>query len=287
MNWVTIDQDKCTACGICATRCPRCFTFTDKTVSVQADENCCIICGHCVSLCPTQAIAHSLMDMANFEAVDAPVHFEADDFMRFIRQRRSHRQFKDKAVPKPVIEQLIEAARYAPTGSNVQGVEIIVIQDDKRKKQLSDLTIEQFDDMGLQAAEQLKSMPAEPKTPARLLLEKLARYRTNMRQAQSVGYDPIFHHAPVAMIFHCPLETSTPKDNCVIAATTVNLFARTLGLECTYIGLLEMAARTYPPLAEAIGLPQGHEVLSVLIVGYPKLKYLRYVDRRPLSVRWE
>jgi len=27
--------------------------------------------------------------------------------------------------------------------------------------------------------------------------------------------------------------------------------------------------------------------MSVLIVGYPRLKYLRYVDRNPIKVRWE
>ncbi len=287
MSWVTIDKDKCNDCGICAVRCPRCFTFTDKNISVQADENCCIICGHCVSLCPTGAIAHSRMDANNFESAGTPVQYQPDEFMRFIRQRRSHRHFKDKVVSKDTIEHLIEAARYAPTGGNVQGVDIIVLEDDERKKMLSDLTIDFFAEMGLKAAEKLKTMPDDLQTPARLQLEKTARYRKNMLLAKSIGYDPIFHHAPLVLIFHSLLETSTPKDNCVIASTTVGLFGRTLGLEFTYIGLLEMAARSYPPLAEAIGLPEGHEVQSVLIVGYPKLKYLRLVDRKPLNVRWE
>ncbi|WP_054033095.1 nitroreductase family protein [Desulfatitalea tepidiphila] len=287
MSWVTIDQEKCTTCGICVLRCPRCFSLKDEKVSVQADEKCCIVCGHCVSLCPADAITHHRMDMNNFEPVGTPVQFPSDAFMRFIRERRSHRQFKKKEVAKTTIQQLIEAARYAPTGSNVQSVEIIVLETDDRKKRLSDLTIDFFVEMGANAAETLKSMPAGPATPARLLVEKLVRYRENMLQAKSVGYDPIFHHAPVVLMFHSLLETSTPKDNCVIASTTVGLFARTLGLECTYIGLLEIAARSYPPLAEAIGLPEGHQIQSVLIVGYPKLKYLRLVDRNRIRVRWE
>ena len=227
------------------------------------------------------------MDANNFESAGTPVQYQPDEFMRFIRQRRSHRHFKDKVVSKDTIEHLIEAARYAPTGGNVQGVDIIVLEDDERKKMLSDLTIDFFAEMGLKAAEKLKTMPDDLQTPARLQLEKTARYRKNMLLAKSIGYDPIFHHAPLVLIFHSLLETSTPKDNCVIASTTVGLFGRTLGLEFTYIGLLEMAARSYPPLAEAIGLPEGHEVQSVLIVGYPKLKYLRLVDRKPLNVRWE
>jgi nitroreductase/NAD-dependent dihydropyrimidine dehydrogenase PreA subunit len=287
MSWVTIDEDKCDGCGICAIRCARCFTLSEEQISVQADEDCCIICGHCVSLCPTGAITHSRMDPDNFETVVTPVNYQPDDFMRFIRQRRSHRHFKNREVPKAVIRRLIEAARYAPTGSNVQSVEIIVLENDARKKKLSDLTIDYFAEAGRKAAEKLEAMPAGPRTPARLQLEKVARYRANMLKAKSVGYDPIFHHAPVVLIFHSPLETSTPKDNCVIASTTVGLFGRTLGLEFTYIGLLEMAARSYPPLVEAIGLPEGHAVQSVLIAGYPRLKYLRYVDRNPIRVRWE
>jgi len=287
MSWVAIDQDKCNACGICALRCARCFTLSEKTISVQADETCCIICGHCVSLCPTGAITHSRMDPDNFEPAGTPVKYQPDEFMRFIRQRRSHRHFKNKTVSRPFINRLIEAARYAPTGSNVQGVEIIVLEDDDRKKRLSDLTIDFFAEVGRKAAEKLQTMPAGRQTPARLQLEKMARYRDNMLRSKSVGYDPIFHHAPVVLMFHSLLETSTPKDNCVIASTTVGLFARTLGLESTYIGLLEIAARSYSPLAEAIGLPEGHEIQSVLIAGYPRLKYLRLVDRNPVKVRWE
>ncbi len=287
MSWVAIDEEKCTACGICALRCARCFTITGEKVSVQADENCCIVCGHCVSLCPAGAITHSRMDAENFEAAGPLITFQADEFMRFIRQRRSHRHFKNKVVSRAVIGQLIEAARYAPTGSNVQGVEIIVLEDDARKKALSDLTIDFFDQAGRMAAEKLGTMLADSNTPARQQLAKTVRYRENMLQAKSVGYDPIFHHAPVVLMFHSLLETSTPKDNCVIASTTVGLFARTLGLETTYIGLLEIAARSYPPLAEAIGLPQGHQIQSVLIAGYPRLQYLRLVDRNPIQVRWE
>jgi nitroreductase/NAD-dependent dihydropyrimidine dehydrogenase PreA subunit len=286
MSWVAIDEEKCNACGICAIRCARCFTHAEDKISVKADENCCIVCGHCVSLCPAGAITHSRMDADNFEVAGKPVLFQPDEFMRFIRQRRSHRHFTKKPVLRSVIERMIEAVRYAPTGGNVQGVDIIVLEDSEHKKKLSDLTIDFFAGMGGKAADKLEKMPAD-QTPARLQLEKMVRYRTTMLQARSVGYDPIFHHAPIAFIFHSLLETSTPKDNCVIAATTMGLFARTLGLEFTYIGLLEIAARSYPPLAEAIGLPEGHQVQSVLIAGYPRLNYLRLVDRNPIKVRWE
>jgi nitroreductase len=81
--------------------------------------------------------------------------------------------------------------------------------------------------------------------------------------------------------------TSTPKDNCVIASTTAALTARTMGLEACYIGLMEFAANSDPALLKALDLPRGHLVYSIIILGYPKLKFLRAVDRKPMEARWE
>lgn len=88
------------------------------------------------------------------------------------------------------------------------------------------------------------------------------------------------------MIFHSVSPTSTPKDNCVIAAQTVTLASMTLGLESCYIGLFEAAANAYSPLIEELALPANHQVLSVLILGYARMKYFRTVDRKPIPVRW-
>jgi nitroreductase len=41
-----------------------------------------------------------------------------DQAKQFLRSRRSIRLFKDKAIDRETLEQLIETARYAPTGGN-------------------------------------------------------------------------------------------------------------------------------------------------------------------------
>ncbi len=288
-NWVSLDKDRCNNCGICVTRCPLCFFRQGDEITVQADENFCNLCGHCVSLCPTEAIVHQKMDMDNFVQIDGGVNFETDKFIRFIRQRRSHRHFKDKKIPKEDLEKLIDTCRYAPTGSNVQNVEIIVIQDPERRQKLSDLTVDFFDDIGGRVEKELEKLKAEGKEIPEDLqnLQSTLQYRDRLLLARSVGYDAIFYQAPAVIIFHSPVPTSAPKDNCVIASTTMGLTARTMGLETTYIGLFEAAAKSYQPLIEELGLPPGHEVFSCLIMGYPKFKFLKTVDRRPIRTRWE
>lgn len=288
-DWVTIDNEKCTVCGTCALRCPFCFAEQDDEMKTYADEDRCNLCGHCVSLCPSDAITHNKMDMANFESFDGPVDLDTETFLRFIRERRSHRRFKDKAVPREVLEKLVDAARYAPTGSNVQDTEIIVVESPERRQKLSDLTMDFFEDLGGRAQETIEQLKAEGnfKPGSNYMLEKAAQYKDRLGMARSMGFDAIFYMAPATVIFHAPVQTSAPKDNGVIASTTMGLLARTMGLEFTYIGLFELASKSYQPMVEELNLPPGHEVTSCIILGYPAMRFLRTVDRNPIKTSWE
>lgn len=289
MSWVSIDTEKCTACGICVLRCARCFAQEGDRIEVHADAANCNLCGHCVALCPADAIVHEKMDMTNFVPIVELVVFDTDRFVEFIRERRSHRLFQEREIAKETLEKLVDTVRYAPTGSNVQTVEVVVVRNPEKRQRLSDLTVDFFDDMGVKAEEKIKELDSEDRlTPERReFLERTVLYRERLLQARELGYDPIFYKAPAVLIFHSHRHTSTPKDNCVIASTTLGFAARTMGLETTYIGLFEMASKTWNPLIEELSLPAGHEVYSCLIMGYPKLKFLKAVDRKPVKTRWE
>jgi nitroreductase len=242
-----------------------------------------------VALCPTSAIEHHHMDMTGFVEYAQKASFDTDTFIQFLRERRSHRHFKDKAIPRKSLETLVDVCRYAPTGSNVQDVEIIVTQDQEKIKQYSDLTIDYFMTLAAPAREKLEAL----KDAGQKDTAEYTFYQRNLERgrlfdlARNTGFDPILYKAPAVMIFHSPSITSTPKDNGVIASTTAALTARTMGLEACYIGLMEFAANGYPALTRALDLPQGHQVYSIIILGYPKLKFLRAVDRKPMDVRWE
>jgi nitroreductase len=53
------------------------------------------------------------------------------DVFQAIKQRRSVRRFKERAVDFPVLEKCIEAAWLAPTAKNVQVIEYVVVDDPK------------------------------------------------------------------------------------------------------------------------------------------------------------
>ena len=289
MSWVLIDKDSCTHCGICAIRCPRCFTDINNEILVSAGEENCNLCGHCVSLCPEGAIVHHEMNMGNFIDIGEKTSFETAAFIQFLQERRSHRRFRDRAIPRKDLETLIDTCGYAPTGSNVQSVEVFVIQDQGKIRMLSDMTVDFFADFIEKVEEQVGQLKADEKDiPEDLeFVHSKLEYRKRLVEARAAGLDPIFYSAPAVIIFHSPAITSTPKDNCVIAAHTMALTARTMGLETCYIGLFEAAAWGYPPLRDELKLPPGNNVYSVLIMGYPLFTFLKTVDRKPIRVRWE
>lgn len=59
---------------------------------------------------------------------------EYGDFLEFVKSRRTIRAIKPDPVPDEVVLELIEAARWAPTGFNMQPAEFLVVRDlDLRK----------------------------------------------------------------------------------------------------------------------------------------------------------
>lgn len=289
MSWVVIDEENCTGCGICAVRCPRCYTNNRGEITTDANEETCILCGHCVSLCPAGAITHSKLRPKDFLGITQNTQLDTNTFIHFLKERRSHRHFLKKRVPKKELELLMEACRWAPTGSNVQNVEVIVYTDPEKISKLSDLTIEYFSWIGERVKKKIARLEAEGQqdTPDYKITLRLLGLGERMARDKKSGRDPIFYQAPVLMIFHSPVLTSAPKDNCVLAAQTVALTARTMALESCFIGVTEAAAEYYPPLKEELKLPPDHKVFDMMILGYPKLRFLKTVPRKPIKVRWE
>jgi nitroreductase len=261
----------------------------DEKMTVNATRENCNLCGHCVSLCPTGAIVHHEMNGDNFLPVDRKLNFDTDQFIHFVRKRRSHRHFKQRKVRREDLEVLVDVCRYAPTGSNRQAVAIKVIQDPEKIARLSNHTMDYFVGVIGEISERVAGLEADGKEVPKSLRDlhtTFARYK-GMEVARKIGLDVIFYGAPAVIVFHSSGAATTPKDDCVIAAQTLSMTAMTMGLETCYIGLFTSASSAHPPILEELKLPKGHEVFSTLITGYPKIKFFKTVDRKPIEVTWE
>jgi nitroreductase len=62
----------------------------------------------------------------------------SESAMKIITARRSSRGFTDELIPLPVLDKIVQAGIYAPTGSNSQNIRFLIINDDQELKRIGE-----------------------------------------------------------------------------------------------------------------------------------------------------
>lgn len=184
---------------------------------------------------------------------------------QLIKGRRSVREFENKQVSAKEIERIIDVARYAPTGHNAQEVQWLIINDSARLKELSAIGTEWF-------WWSIKNNPASAPILRRTL------------QRQESGEDVFLHGAPAVVVAFAEKNNPLAAVDSSIALAYFDLAAYSAGLGCCWGGFFMFAAGSYPPMAAALALPEGHAPYGNLMVGYPKYKYRRIPWRKPARI---
>ena len=286
---ITIDEQKCTLCGECVPVCVRKILQKGEASVEIIDPAMCLYCGHCKAVCPADAFQFS---EGNDQFLTVPSKEEipsADPFFRFLRSRRSLRIYQPRTVEKAKLKMLIEAGRYAPTGSNRQACEYVVVSGRKALDQVCTLAIGKLQEQGKELQKAIDQYSREKKP----LPEELASRQTlppvweRIAGKWKEGVDQLLHHAPALIIVHMKKGlATTPEIDAAIASTQMVLLAETLGLGTCYIGFLIWAIESSKELKKFLAIPEDSKALVAFTVGYPKVEFLRFVARNPAKVNW-
>jgi len=273
MSLFAVDPDKCNFCGLCAMECPATIIRIKGPEALpfmaRGSENFCINCGHCVAVCPPGAISLETMKAEDCVAVRKNLLPTPEQLEHFLKSRRSVRVYKEEPVPREILAKIIDIARYAPSGHNAQPVQWLVIEDAKEVRRLSGLVVD-----GMRSA-----IEKSPQLPDFFSVDVLVAM-------QQRGEDPIMRHAPHAIVAHAPRDAVTAQQDGLIALTYLELAAYSLGVGACWAGFLHLAAMSYRPMREALGLPQGHHCLGAMMIGYPKHKFSRIPLRNEPTIIW-
>lgn len=251
--------------------------------STVADTDLCNRCSHCIAVCPADAIIHDGLQKEDIEAVKRK-NLQPDVYRDIVTSRRSVRQFKNQPVPREIIEQIIDVARYAPTASNNQDVGYIVVTDTELIRTIAQNIF------GL--ASRLYNLTKKGAGKMFFDMAGLSRnrYIKVMKYAQEEnagsGRDFILHDAPVLILIHAPKGKPFTCDNCNIAATTIINYAHTLGLGTCFIGFMIIALKFNPWLRKKLGVPNDKRVYASLVMGYPAYRFANTVSRKKPEVQW-
>ena len=286
---ISIDKTLCNSCGICVAICPRrILRLGEESVEV-ADQAMCMTCGHCKAVCPKNAPGFT-MGNEDFEPLSPKDKIlSPSDFLLFIRRRRSIRQYVEEPVEKEKLAMIVEAGRYSPTGGNRQACEFTVIKGRKTLDEICTLAIQQL----LNEARVIREVFnrherfKEPVPEEYISKKVLPSVWERIGRAWEGGQDQLLYHAPSLILIHLNEGSATTGViDAGIASMNMIYMAETLGLGACYIAFLAWAVQGSKALQNFLKIPASNRLHIAFTVGYPKVKYLRLVARRPAKITW-
>jgi ferredoxin/nitroreductase len=289
---ITIDHEKCTACGLCVEVCKGAPLSLDGK-RVRVDQSYlfgCVGCGHCVLVCPRNAIAVTGRDLSPSDIIQKPAASSTASFNRLVslmQSRRSIRNFKDKKVPRTLIAKIIDAVGSAPMGIPPSDVEILVFDTKEKVREFS------FDIIDLMRQSRwLFSAPLLAVTRPFIGAETYEVFKnfvapivTIFSDKKRENTDWLLYDAPVAMYFHTS-PFADPADP-IVAATYAMLAAQSLGLGSCMIGSIAPFLKYGgKKVKKKYKIPPKNQPGIVVIFGYPKIPFRRGVKRRLAGVEY-
>jgi nitroreductase len=172
-----------------------------------------------------------------------------NEILNCIHKRRSTRRFTDKQISSEQLDALLDAAIWAPSGSNSQSWLFTAIQKKDVLLHLNELVREAF-----------QHWVPDDNYPAKLAIKK-------MSQKESFNF---FHQAPTLIIASNVPDYENAMADCALALENIFLAAQSLGLGSCYINHLHWLrndpnVRAY--LLE-LGIPKEHTICSSAAIGF-------------------
>lgn len=285
----TINEETCKKCKLCIEVCPcNIISMNGEVHFISEKEHICLKCGQCMAVCNTQSVQIDGISYDN-DLFDLPENkVDYNDFIDFLANRRSVRNFKDKPVSKEIIQQIIDSIAFAPYGSAPNKVNISVLNNRK--------TIELALPLISEFLENIVKWVENPFMRFMIKRKKGIETMNTLKHhlypiAKTGNYklefgDRITRGAPAILVFHANKKAEEHTDNSMIYAVYAMLAAHSLGLGATMISIVPAAINKSKELKAIFKIPEEHDAIISVILGYPKIKYKRAIKRVKDRICW-
>ena len=160
------------------------------------------------------------------------------DFFEVITTRRSVRRYKPDPTPDELVKKLIDAARWAPTGGNLQPWMFFVVKDPQMKDAIVQTTYVGYDKKTGRPQKWIRNAP--------MLILVGVDTKTGARYGRSSAES-------VAL-----LDIGACIENLLLAATAMGL------------GSCWVAGFDADQLAQTLHLPKEIQLISLVTIGFPQ-----------------
>ena len=148
-----------------------------------------------------------------------------------IRKRRTIRRFRQTRIPRDVLETIVDAGRLAPSASNLQPLEYVLVDDEKLLPRI------------FQHTKWAGYLPPEEGRPP--------------QGREPVAYVVVLINENIARSRWAGHDVGAATENMILAALSH-------GIGSCWIGSVDREA-----VAKILGVPNGYTIDSILALGYP------------------
>ncbi len=289
---ITIDQEKCVNCGLCARVCINGSMVMKNGKVEQSDKTIlgCFACGQCVAVCPKDAIMVEgrCLSRSDFSPiVKNGKDIEFNDYLQVVAARRSIRHFdKNKPVTQETLNKIIEFASFAPPSITPPEIELLVLNSSEKVRDFSFELIDSFKKMKMLisplALKMMKPFMGTEKYNG--FATFIAPWMNAVFEKREKNENWLLYDAPAAMFFYSSLADNADT---YIAATYAMIGAEALGLGSCMIGsIAPMLGGAGNKLRNKYRITSGVKSGLAVIFGYPENKYRKTIKRTFKSVRY-
>lgn len=213
------------------------------------------------------------------------------EIIQAIKQRHANRAFLDQAVPRETVTAILDAARWAPSGVNIQPWQVAVVQGESQRA-LSEALIEARMS-GEPANPDYQYYPSQWQEPYRSRRKAcgLALYQAldikredSERQVKAWNNNYRFFGAPVGLFIFIDRKLGQG------AWVDMGMFIQNLMLAALEYGLAtcpQASLAEYPDLVrQRLGIDEGRALICGIALGYPDIEHPvnRYrLEREPVE----
>lgn len=190
-----------------------------------------------------------------------------DSFLDLVKHRRTIRRFKSDPVPDEYVDKIIEVARWAPSGFNMQPWEFVVIKDRKMKDSIVQW-VHDYHKLIMKTESAREPWQRVPRRPSR---DPEMDYRNAPVFILLLGDTRTNKGLPTAMRYDAERLRTIYISSLANAYLYMSLAATTLGLANEWVSSV---ATAYPHcmIKDLLGIQPELEIYDMMALGYPAYK---------------